>query len=80
MAQIITPPAAGIQEVEGKNWHRAQALRRIALDLSQIHEQTPKEDTEVRKLLWDAAEKLAKVQNILAPPPKVAKQQRMPKY
>lgn len=37
MPQIITPPQAGIQEDASKNWYRAEALRKIALDLDNVY-------------------------------------------
>ena len=37
MPQIITPPQAGIQEDATKNWYRAEALRKITLDLDNVY-------------------------------------------
>jgi len=71
MPQVITPPSAGMQEEAAKNWHRAEALRRINNDLARIVGEIPEEThyMRVRDNLLTAVGLILAAKRILAPDP-----------
>jgi hypothetical protein len=65
MAQVITPPAIGMQEQISKNWYRAEALRKIKHDLINAYSDT--EDEPVRRELKNAIDSIEAARCILDP-------------
>jgi len=65
MAQIVTPPPSGHVEQESKNWYRAEALRKVLLDLSNVYAEV--EDGPARRELKNAIDAIEEGRCLLNP-------------
>ena len=48
MAQVITPPTKGQQEDQGKNWYRAETLKRLLLELNAVLREAPDNKAKIK--------------------------------
>ena len=65
MAQIITPPSIGHEEAASKNWYRAEALRKVLLDLSTVYAEV--EDGPSHRELKNAIDSIEEARCLLNP-------------
>lgn len=65
MSQVITPPAVGEHEKAGKNWYRAEALRKVVGDLINTYQDI--DDEPARREVKIAIDSIEEARKILDP-------------